>query len=99
MELGAHDAAALPRGTHAWSRPMDGTPSMSGERIGRASDATLATDILRRRACNEFHFRPHPPWFDEPAVPLPCYLDSFFRPLRGAYHPRPITFLGCGLTP
>ena len=48
MELGAHDAAALLRGTHAWSRPMDGTSSMSGERIGRASDATLATDILRR---------------------------------------------------
>ena len=45
MELGAHDAAALLRGTHAWSRPMDGTSSMSGERIGRASDAKLATDI------------------------------------------------------
>ena len=51
MELGAQDAAVLLRGTHAWSRPMDGTSSMSGERIGRASDAKLATDILRRRAC------------------------------------------------
>ena len=45
MELGAHDAAALLRGARAWSKPMDGAPSMSGERIGRASDATLATDI------------------------------------------------------
>ena len=50
MELGAHDAAALLRGAHAWSKPMDGTPSMSGERIGRASDATLATDI-----CEDAH--------------------------------------------
>jgi hypothetical protein len=55
VELGAHDAAVLLRGTHAWSRPMDGTSSMSGERIGRASDAKLATDILRRRACEFSH--------------------------------------------
>ena len=59
MELGAHDAAALLRGTHAWSRPMDGTPSMSGERIGRASDATLATDICEGAHARSYFYSLH----------------------------------------
>lgn len=37
MELGAHDEASLLRVALVWSRPMDSTSIMSGQRIGRAS--------------------------------------------------------------
>ena len=46
MELGAHDAASRLRVAHVWSRPMDGTLSVS--ELFEAIEATLLPTIKPR---------------------------------------------------